>query len=122
MANKNVHCSGAIRLVFPCSGAADVGGVADQVGRKMTREGLGKMYCLAGIGGHVEGILETAKAAEEIVTIDGCSVACATKTLEHAGFKPKMIGLKELGFIKGKSPVNDANIDAALAKIVTILE
>lgn len=125
MAEKNTQnacCSGAVRLVFPCSGAADVGGIADQVGRKMTREGLGGMYCLAGIGGHVKSILETTEAAGEIITIDGCPVACATKTLEHAGFKPKTISIKELGFVKGQSPANEANIDAAFAKIKGMLD
>ncbi len=68
MADKNT-CCGGVRLVFPCSGAADVGGIADQVGRKTTMEGLGRMYCLAGIGGHVEGILETTKQAEAVLAV-----------------------------------------------------
>lgn len=125
MAEKNAQnacCSGAVRLVFPCSGAADVGAISDQVGRKMTREGIGKMYCLAGIGGHVQGILDTTGAADEIITIDGCPVACATKALEHAGFRPKMVSLKELGFSKGESPANEANIQAVFMKIKSMLE
>ena len=121
MVDKNT-CCGGVRLVFPCSGAADVGGIADQVGRKITMEGLGRMYCLAGIGGHVEGILETTKQAEAIFTIDGCPVACATKALEHAGFRPRAISLKELGFVKGESPASDANIEAAFVKINSFLE
>lgn len=116
-------CSGGtVKLVFPCSGAADVGSIADQVGRKITMEGLGKMYCLAGIGGHVEGILENTKQAEEVFTIDGCPVACATKALEHAGFKPRAISLKELGFVKGESPASGSNIAAAFVKIKSFLE
>ena len=121
MVDKNT-CCGGVRLVFPCSGAADVGGIADQVGRKITMEGLGRMYCLAGIGGQVEGILETTKQAEAIFTIDGCPVACATKALEHAGFRPRAISLKELGFVKGESPASDANIEAAFVKINSFLE
>lgn len=121
MADKNT-CCGGVRLVFPCSGAADVGGIADLIGRKITTEGLGKMYCLAGIGGHVEGILDTTKQAEAIFTIDGCPVACATKTLEHAGFKPIAIGLKELGFAKGESSANEANINTAFEKVMAAME
>ncbi len=52
----------------------------------MTREGTGKFFCLAGIGGHVSGMIESTKAGKVIVAIDGCPVACAKKTLEHAGF------------------------------------
>ena len=121
MSDKNA-CCGGVRLVFPCSGAADVGGIADQVGRKLTMEGLGRMYCLAGIGGHVPGILETTEQAEAIYTIDGCPVACATKALEHAGFRPKMIGLRELGFAKGESPASEANISAAFEKVKSAME
>ena len=115
-------CSDSVRLIFPCSGAADVGVIADRLGRKMSIEGLGSMYCLAGIGGHVSGIIESTKSAGEVVTIDGCPVSCATEALEHAGFKPRTISLKELGFVKGKSPANEANIKAAFSKIENLLE
>ena len=45
----------APKLVFPCSGASDVGGLSDRAARQMTLDQTGKMYCLAGIGGRVEG-------------------------------------------------------------------
>lgn len=37
------------RLIYSCSGCADVGEIADQVARKLTRDGYGKMTCLASI-------------------------------------------------------------------------
>jgi uncharacterized metal-binding protein len=43
------------------------------------------MYCLAGIGAHESVMLDTTRAARRVVAIDGCSVACAKKTIEHAG-------------------------------------
>lgn len=43
-------CGAAPRLIFACSGAADVGAIADQAARKLTREKVGSMFCLAGIG------------------------------------------------------------------------
>jgi len=79
-------CSAAPKLIFACSGAADVGGIADQAARRMTREGAGKMYCMTGIGGRVSGILETTKAAAKILAIDGCPLDCARKCPEEAGF------------------------------------
>ncbi len=75
------------------------------------------MYCLGGIGAHVEKIIETTKMAEEVVAIDGCPVACVSKCLKHTGFEPKVIGLAKLGFAKGKSPANEANIESALSKV-----
>ena len=48
-------CQTAPKLIFPCSGASDVGGLTDRAARQMTLDLMGKMYCLAGIGGRVEG-------------------------------------------------------------------
>lgn len=75
-------------LIFPCSGGSNVGQIANDVAKELTALNHGKMYCLAGIGGHINGIVESTKAAKKIVAIDGCPVSCAKKVLEHAGFKP----------------------------------
>ena len=53
MSNVNQNscsCSAAPKLIFPCSGGSDVGEITDRAARKVTIEGAGKMYCLAGIG------------------------------------------------------------------------
>lgn len=112
--NCGCACSAAPKLVFACSGAADVGA------RLMTREGTGKMFCLAGVGGRVSGILKTTEAAAEILAIDGCPLNCVQKTLQEAGFTAfKHMQLMEMGFKKGETPVEDAAIrrvaDAAAA-------
>jgi uncharacterized metal-binding protein len=73
-------------LIFPCSGGSNVGQIANQAGVKLTQNGMGKFFCLAGIGGHVGGMVESTKVRNMLVVIDGCPVACAKKTLEHAGF------------------------------------
>ncbi|MGQ9610474.1 MAG: putative zinc-binding protein [bacterium] len=114
-------CGNGVRLVFPCSGAADVGAIADQVGRKMTREGLGKMYCLAGLGGHVSGIVETTKAADEVITINGCPIACATKTIEHIGITPKSFEVTSMGFKKYETQVTEEAINKVYAEIKSAL-
>ncbi|MCX6348486.1 MAG: hypothetical protein NTV79_03145, partial [Candidatus Aureabacteria bacterium] len=52
MATKSsCGCGGTVKLVFPCSGASDTGEIADRAARKLSAEGTGNMYCLAGIGG-----------------------------------------------------------------------
>jgi len=73
-------------LIFPCSGGSNVGQIANQAGVKLTQDGMGRFFCLAGIGAHVSGMVESTKAGKMLVAIDGCPVACAKKTLEHAGF------------------------------------
>ena len=110
-------CNEAGLLIFPCSGASDVGELADRVGRKMAKCGQAKMFCLSGIGAHIPGMIESTKAANKIIAIDGCPVSCSKKTLEHAGFKVMAFNLKDLGFEKGKTRVNQENIEKASSKI-----
>ena len=74
-------------LMFPCSGGSNVGQIANRAAVELTQENVGKVFCLAGIGGHVSGLVESTKSAKRIVGIDGCPVQCAKKTLEHAGFR-----------------------------------
>jgi len=50
MEEKRSVCSRGPKLIFACSGAADVGALSDQAARKLTSEGFGQMFCLAGIG------------------------------------------------------------------------
>ena len=110
-ANCACGCSVGPKLIFACSGAADVGAVADQAARKLTRDGAGKMYCLAGIGGRVSGIVESTKAASRILVIDGCPQDCARNTMEQAGFNRfDFIRLSDMGLEKGKTPVAEETI------------
>lgn len=78
-------CEASEVLIFPCSGGSNCGQIANQVAVELTVGNVGKIYCLAGIGAHESVMLDTARAARRVVAIDGCSVACAKKTIEHAG-------------------------------------
>jgi uncharacterized metal-binding protein len=110
-------CGEAPKLIFACSGGADVGELADQAARKMTKNGQGKMFCLAGIGGRVSGIVKTTEAASMVLAIDGCPLNCTKKTLEEAGFSGFVhLNLAEAGFQKGESPANEENI-ATVAQV-----
>ncbi len=94
-------CEPSEILIFTCSGSSNVGQISNQVGVKLTQDGMGRFFCLAGIGGHVSGMIESTKAGKILVAIDGCPVACAKKTLEHAGFNiDEYIQITELGIEK----------------------
>ena len=113
---KACTCDSAPKLIFACSGAADVGAVADQAARKLTKDGAGKMFCLAGIGGLVPGILTTTQSAARILAIDGCPLNCAKNSLEQAGFKAyEHLQLADLGMEQGKTPPTTETI----AKVAT---
>jgi len=104
-------CTAAQKLVFACSGAADVGAIADQAARKLTREGAGKMFCLAGIGGRVSGIMKTTESAARILAIDGCSLDCAKSCLQQAGFAAfEHVRVIDLGMEKGSSPATEERV------------
>jgi len=112
--------SGPSALVYPCSGAAATGEIADRAGRLLNAEDKAWMSCLAGIGGRVSGLMANAAAAPALLAIDGCPLDCAKKTLELAGFaNVKHVRVTDLGFKKGKTPASDKAIrqvaDAAAA-------
>ena len=117
ISEKSHECSGGPKLIFACSGAADVGAIADQAARKMTGEGIGKMFCMAGIGGRVGGIMKTTGSADKILAIDGCPLNCVKNSLELAGFEEfDHLQLADLGMEKGSSPVVEDNIDKVVSK------
>jgi len=110
-------CGTAPRLIFACSGAADVGHLSDLAARKLSAEGSGKMFCLAGIGGRVSGIVATTEAAAAVLAIDGCPLDCAKNTLQQAGFNDfEHLRLSDLGMEKGQSPVTDERVEAVAAR------
>ena len=114
---KSCECSGGPKLIFACSGAADVGAIADQAARKMTKEGIGKMFCTAGIGGRVSGIMKTTESADKILAIDGCPLNCVKNSLQQAGFnKYEHLQLADLGMEKCSSPVTEENVSKVVAK------
>lgn len=111
-------CTGGTKLVFACSGAADVGAVSDRAARAVTKRGSGTMFCMAGIGGRVPGILNTTRAAEKILAVDGCPINCVKKCLEESGFaKFDHLQLADLGLEKGRTAPNDENIGKAVDAI-----
>jgi uncharacterized metal-binding protein len=66
-------------------------------GRSRTRRQIelakGKVagfFCLAGVGAHIKGMVNSGKEARLMVTIDGCPVQCAAKALQHAEIEPAM--------------------------------
>ena len=79
-------CESSEILIFSCAGSSNVGQITNQAAIKLVQGGVGRYFCLAGIGRHVSGMIESTKAGKMLIAIDGCPVACAKKTLEHAAF------------------------------------
>lgn len=110
-------CRAAPRLIFACSGAADVGAIADQAARKLSQEGAGRMFCLAGVGGCVEPILATTEAASRILVIDGCPLDCGRHCVEQASFVQfAHLRVTDLGMARGRSPITEERVAQVAAK------
>lgn len=62
------------------------------------------MFCLAGIGGHLSGFVQSAKDVENMVVIDGCEVGCAKAIMDHHGIAMKnyVVLTDKLGIRKNK--------------------
>ena len=119
---KSNVCSGGQTLIFACSGAADVGEISDRAARKLSKEGAGAMFCLAGLGGQVEPIMKKTASASKILAIDGCNLDCVKLCLEKAGFNNFVhMRVTDLGMEKGKSPVNEDNINKVTCKAKELL-
>lgn len=109
-------------VVFACSGAADVGELADRVARRATQNGGPKMACLAAVSARVGPIVDAAKTAGAVLAIDGCSVDCTRTTLEAAGVRGSLhVRLDEMGFEKGNTTVDEEAVEAALQKLKDLL-
>ena len=81
------ECSAEEITFLPCSGGSNCGQITNHVAVRLDEEGIGHIYCLAGIAAHIDGMVESARGAKRLVALDGCQVACAKKAIEHAGLK-----------------------------------
>lgn len=90
-------------MILACSGGSNVGQLSNGAAVELTREGVGKMFCLAGIGGQLSGFVQSARDVERMVVIDGCSLGCAKACLENAQVPMKTyLVLTDLGIEKNK--------------------
>jgi len=110
-------CNTGTKLLYSCSGNADVGEIADRAARKLRKEGYSHGSCIAGIGAGISGYIQSAKGADVNITIDGCSVACSRKILENIGIVPVSYIVTEMGFKKGSSPATPEAIETVCENI-----
>jgi uncharacterized metal-binding protein len=110
-------CATETKLIYACSGASDVGEIADLVARRLRDKGVAGMSCLAGVGAELSGYVQSAIGTDMNITIDGCKTACAKKTLERIGVKPTSYILTGFGLVKGETPVTDKIIAEISGKI-----
>jgi uncharacterized metal-binding protein len=115
--SEKCACEPSEVLFFPCSGGSNCGQVAHYAAVELHKAGRGKLFCLAGIGGHVKGLIESAKAAKVLVAIDGCPALCAKKTLDHAELPPQIhLVVTELGIEKKSGYLDFSDEELAVCR------
>ncbi len=77
--------SSAKCLVYACSGGSNVGQLSNEAAKALDSAGEAAMSCLAGLGGHVSGMVASARSGTPVLIIDGCPIACGKKIAEHLG-------------------------------------
>jgi uncharacterized metal-binding protein len=99
-------------MILACSGGSNVGQLSNRAAVELTQEGFGKMYCLAGIGGRLNGFVQSVRDVPVIAAIDGCSVGCAKFILKNADVSHyHHIVVTDLGIEKNKNfNLNDENL------------
>jgi len=90
-------------LLYACSGGANVAEIADRAARELMSSGCGSMFCLAGIGAGIQGMVQTARDADLNLVLDGCPMECAKKVFDNAGLTHYVqVRVTDLGIEKVK--------------------
>jgi uncharacterized metal-binding protein len=88
-------------MIFPCAGACNVGQLANDLTKDMSRKGIGRMACIAAVGSGGMMAINAAKQTKVILAVDGCPVGCAKKVLERNGIVPTVqVLVTEIGMKK----------------------
>ena len=112
-----------IVLLYACSGGANVGEISDKAARELMFAGEGTMFCLAGLGGDIQGMVQTARDADVNLVIDGCPMDCAKKTFDRHGLTNyRQIKVTDLGIEKVKGVrCTQEQVDTTIAKAKEVL-
>ena len=110
-------------LLYACSGGANVAEISDKAARQLMFDGQGTMFCLAGVGTGIQGMVQTARDADVNLVIDGCPMDCAKKVFEKANITNyAYIKVTDLGIEKVKGVrCTDEQVRKVVAKAREVL-
>ena len=117
-AEKQATCckAGQANIALACSGGSNVGQITNELAKELDEAGDAKFFCLAGVGGHLSGMVASVKAADLVLVLDGCTVACAKKCMDEAGMSGyEYLVVTELGIEKNHDfNLKPEDVDRAL--------
>lgn len=102
-------------LIFSCSGAANVGEIADEACRRLMFDGRGEMYCLNGLGAQLDEFIDKTRAADVVLLVDGCDSECGKQIMARCGVEDyRYVRVTDLGIEKAKPKRADEDQIVAL--------
>jgi len=115
--------------LFVCfGGMSNVGtltGLASMEAVKRAGPGKAAIFCLGGLPTGAPSVIEKTTSVGRIVTVDGCSLNCARKIVEQAGFHPDatITLVDDCGIKKGPPTQYTADdLETAVAAILAAVE
>ncbi|MUV61465.1 zinc-binding protein [Halobacterium sp. CBA1126] len=88
-------------LVYACSGCSSAAQLANDLAVRLDRESNAEMSCIAGVGGDVAPLVNTATSGRPMLVVDGCPLECARRSLENHDVTPdRHVNLAERGVPK----------------------
>ncbi len=105
-------------LLYACSGGSNVAEIADRAARGLAAAGCGRMFCLAGLGADIQGMIQAARDADLNLVIDGCPVECAKKIFDRHGISNySQMKVTDLEIEKSTgTPCTQEQVDRTIAK------
>ncbi len=111
-------------LIYACSGASNVGRIADLAARRLASEGAGKMSCLAALAAEEPENTQEARDASVNLVIIGCTMDCARKIFDRMGLtNTRFLQVTELEIEKraGNVDVTEEQIHKTVIEARTLL-
>jgi uncharacterized metal-binding protein len=93
-------------LVYACSGASNLGQLANEIAVRLDRLGLAELVCVTEVGA---GNGDVRSSSKPVIAISGCTTACCSAMLRSHGIEAsRTIILAERGVAKAKHVLVDA--------------
>jgi uncharacterized metal-binding protein len=93
-------------LVYACSGASNLGQLANEIALRLDRLGLAELVCLTEVGAEDGGA--PSSSGRPVLAISGCASGCCAAMLVRHGISPaSSIVLAERGVAKAKHVLVD---------------
>ncbi|MBW7953045.1 MAG: putative zinc-binding protein [Chitinophagaceae bacterium] len=77
-------------LIYSCSGCSSAAQMANYLAIQIDRSGMAEMSCIAGVGGNVKKLVNTAKSGRKIIVVDGCPLSCSKACLANHSIEPNV--------------------------------